>query len=137
MKAKNIHLPEDLKQKMLNDPFPEHLGVEILELRPGYSRVGLPVGAHMANIHGIVHGGVIFTLADVALGTASNSRGVPAVAINMNINYLKKGGLGDYLVATGQEENLTRRTGLYRITVENRQGELLAVAHGLVYRQGR
>lgn len=135
MKAINVDLPAEVKEKVLQDPFPEFLGVEILELKPGYSRVGLRVDERMTNIHGITHGGVVFTLADVALGTASNSRGVPAVAVNVSINYLKKSSPGEHLVATAREENLTRRTGLYRITVENERGELLAVAHGLVYRQ--
>lgn len=135
MDGDRIALPGELKAWILNDPFPNSLGVEILELKPGYSRVRLRVTQSMTNIHGITHGGVIFTVADVAFGTASNSRGEPAVAMNMSINYLKKSSPGDELVATAREENLTRRTGLYRITVENQHGELLAVAQGLVYRQ--
>ncbi|MQL52535.1 hydroxyphenylacetyl-CoA thioesterase PaaI [Desulfofundulus thermobenzoicus] len=132
-----IALTGELKKWLLNDPFPRSLGVEIMELRPGYSRVRLKVTEQMTNIHGITHGGIIFTVADVAFGTASNSHGVPAVGINMNINYLKKSIPGDELVATAREENLTRRTGLYRITVENQHGELVAVASGLVYRRSR
>ncbi|SHI78358.1 PaaI family thioesterase [Desulfofundulus thermosubterraneus] len=133
----HVTLSGELKEWLLNDPFPRLLGVEIVELEPGYSRVRLKVTEQMTNIHGITHGGVIFTVADVAFGIASNSRGVPAVGINMNISYLKKSVPGDELVATAREENLTRHTGLYRITVENQRGELLAVASGLVYRQNQ
>lgn len=137
MSDDHITLSGELKKWLLNDPFPRLLGVEIVELKPGYSRVRLKVTEQMTNIHGITHGGVIFTVADVAFGTASNSRGVPAVGINMNISYLRKSTPGDELVATAREENLTRHTGLYRITVENQRGELLAVASGLVYRHSR
>lgn len=118
------------------DSFPDFLGVEILELKPGYARVGLQIKENMVNIHQITHGGVIFTLADVALGRASNTHGPKAVAINVNINFLKVSRPGDYLVAIAREEKITRRTGVYRVEITNQQQEKIAVAQGLVYRQG-
>lgn len=135
MPEAKIQLPEELKERIADDPFPNHLGIEVLELRPGYSRVALAVREHMLNMHRITHGGVVFTLADVALGTASNARGVATVAVDVNINFIRSSAAGDYLVATATEENLTRRTGLYRIRVENGRGELVALADGLVYRK--
>ncbi len=90
MSDEHVTLPRELKEWLLNDPFPRLLGVEIVELEPGYSRVRLKVTEQMTNIHGITHGGVIFTVADVAFGIASNSRGVPAVGINMNISLFKE-----------------------------------------------
>jgi len=135
--TKNISgISDQLLERLQDDPFPRHLGVEILEVRPGFSRVGLKIADHMTNIHRITHGGVVFTLADVALGTACNAGGGVEVAMNVNIYYLKPSRPGEYLQATASAENVTRRTGLYRIRVENEKGELVATAEGLVYRKG-
>lgn len=135
MKNRGIEVSDEVWEKLKDDPFPRHLGVEVMEVRPGYSKVGLRVADFMANIHGITHGGVVFTLADVALGNACNSWGDTEVAINVSIYFLKASKSGDYLTATALAENMTRRTGLYRIRVENENSELVATADGLVYRK--
>jgi acyl-CoA thioesterase len=135
MENRRTELGEEIIGKIEEDPFPHSLGMEILELRPGYARVGLLVKENMVNMHGITHGGVVFTLADVAFGQASNTHGIMAVALNVNFSFLKTSKPGDYLIATACEENLTKRTGLYRLDVKNGDGELVALAHGLVYRK--
>ncbi|MCL4440822.1 MAG: hotdog fold thioesterase [Firmicutes bacterium] len=131
----NIEVSDEIVERLMNDPFPRHLGVELLELKPGYARVGMKVAGYMTNIHGITHGGAVFTLADVALGNACNAWGDAEVAINTTIYYLRTSKPGEYLTATASAENVTRKTGLYRITVENESGEQVALAEGLVYRK--
>ncbi|WP_027366239.1 hydroxyphenylacetyl-CoA thioesterase PaaI [Desulfotruncus alcoholivorax] len=135
MAGDGIKLDEELKERIKDDPYPNHLGVKIIELVPGYSKVSLKIEEHMTNMHKITHGGVVFTLADVALGTASNSRGQRAVAINVNINFIKASKVGDILIATAREEHLGRRTASYRVTVEDEQGKLIASMQGLVFRE--
>lgn len=125
---------EGIKEKFARDTFPRSLGIELLELAPGYARVALELGENMVNFHGIVHGGAIFTLADTALGLASNTHGDPAVALTVTINYLAPARPGNRLVATAEEEHLTRRTGVYRIRVTTGSGENIALARGTVYR---
>lgn len=137
MKKSGIEVSGDILERLQDDPFPRHLGAEILEVRPGYSKIGLKVADHMTNIHRMTHGGVIFTLADIALGTACNAGGGVEVAMNVSIYYLKASRPGDYLVATARAENETRKTGFYRIRVENGNGELVATADGLVYRMDK
>lgn len=126
---------EAIKEKFSQDTFPRSLGVELLELAPGYARVALELGTNMVNFHGIGHGGAIFTLADTALGLASNSHGDPAVALTVTINYLAPARPGDRLVATAEEEHLTHRTGVYRISITTGSGEKIALARGTVYRK--
>ncbi|MBC7326037.1 MAG: hydroxyphenylacetyl-CoA thioesterase PaaI [Moorella sp. (in: Bacteria)] len=126
-----------IKEKYTADNFPRSLGIELLELAPGYARVAMTLKESMVNFHGIGHGGAIFTLADTALGLASNSKGVQAVALTVTINYLTPARAGMRLIATAQEEHLTRRTGVYRITVNSSGGEAIALVRGTVYRQPR
>lgn len=135
MKKAGIEVSDEIWERLQDDPFPRHLGVEILEVRPGFCRVGLRLMDYMTNLHRIAHGGIVFTLADVALGNACNAGGGSEVAMNVSIYYLRPSFSGEYLTATARAENETRRTGLYRIRVENESGELVATADGLVYRK--
>lgn len=117
------------------DQFAQHLGIELLEVRPGYSRVGLSLEPHMVNGLGLAHGAVIFAVADFAFAAACNSYGTVAVALSMDIHFLASPKPGARLVAEAQEIHRGRRTGLYQLTVKDDAGNLIADLHGMAYRK--
>ena len=108
---------DQVRQTISSDPFARFLGIELLALGEGYSKVTLTIGDHMLNFHGLPHGGVIFSLADAAFAAACNSYGQAAVALHVGISFLAAVSVGTRLVAEASEESLGRRTGLYRLTV--------------------
>lgn len=119
-----------------NDAFARFLGAEVEIVAPGHSRVSLTITERMTNFHGITHGGVVFSLGDMAFAAAGNSRGQVAVALNVNIHFLHPSKVGDRLVAEAKECHLGGRTGLYEITViEEKTGTLIARSQDLVYRK--
>jgi acyl-CoA thioesterase len=83
--------------------------------------VALDVSAAMLNSLGTLHGGVIFTLADIAFSYACNSRNEAAVAQQVSIVFLSPGRAGERLVAEAMEQAVQGRSGVYTITV--RAGE--------------
>ena len=119
------------------DTFARHLGIELVELRPGYSRVAMEIGPHMLNGLGMPHGGVIFTLADFAFAAACNSDGQAAVALSMDIHFLSSPEPGGRLFAKAEEVRKGGRTGLYRMVVTGEEGTLIAELHGMAYRLGK
>ena len=120
---------------MRGDKFAARLGIELLEMRPGYARAALTVEPHMVNGHNLPHGGAIFTLADFAFAVACNAHGRTAVALSMDIHFLSVAAVGEKLIAEAAEENLSRRTGLYRMTVTTEAGQKIAELHGMAYRK--
>lgn len=126
---------QQLVRKFRQDPYAELLGIELLELKPGYSLLSMIVREDMVNFHGIPHGGAIFSLADAAFGAASNSHGRMAVALNIEISYLRTVVPGTKLIGEATEEHLGQRTALYHITVSTEKGDLVASCHGVVYRR--
>ncbi len=132
-----INVNDDLAEKIKDDPFPRHLGIKTIKLSPGYARVSLQVQDYMTNILRITHGGIVFTLADVALGIASNARGQASVAMSVTINFIKASKPGTVLFATAEEIHSGRRTANYRITIEDDQGKLIAMAQGLVFQESK
>ena len=115
------------------DSFVSALGLEVEVLAPGTARVRGTVRKEHLNSLGMAHGGYLYTLADTAFAFASNSRGVPAVAISAHMEYLQSGCEGDTLEATATEAHLGFRTSVYRAEV--RKGDtLLAIFTGTAYR---
>ena len=126
---------EQIFQRISQDPFACFLGIELMELGQGYSKVSMTMGEQMLNFHGIPHGGALFSLADAAFAAASNSHGQTAVALNVSINYLAVVPVSARLYAEAKEESLGNRTALYRLAVTTEDGILVALAHGTVYRK--
>jgi acyl-CoA thioesterase len=106
------------------------LGLELLEVRPGYARMQMNVRADFLNGHGICHGGMIFTLADSTFAFACNSYNINTVAAGCSIEFLRAVKGDDRLTAEAVEQSLAGRTGIYDIRVTNREGETVAMFRG-------
>jgi len=126
---------EVLSGKIKDDPYGKFLGIELMEIERGYSRLKMTLNDSMLNFLGITHGGAIFSLADHAFAAASNSHGTLAVALNMNINYISAPPGGSVLIAEAREVSLTPRTASYRIDVSTEDNKLIASCQGIVYRK--
>lgn len=124
-------------QMMQNDLFSQWLGIEVLEVREGYSRITLKVRPEMINGFGIVHGGVAFSLADSCFAFACNNRNNLSVALDTSINFVKPVHVGDILIAEASELHNGRSTGLYHIHISNQQGHVVAVFKGTCYRTNK
>lgn len=116
------------------DAFARHCGVEILEIGNGTAKGRLVIGPEHLNGVGIVHGAAIFALADAVFAAASNSHGYVAVAININISYLKSTESG-VLYAQAVENNVRGRIGSYTITIADDADQTVSLFEGLVYRK--
>jgi acyl-CoA thioesterase len=124
----------DLRAFLAGDRFAAACGVQLLEVREGAARARLAVGPEHLNAAGVVQGGAIFTLADLAFAAASNSRGAVALATSVDIRFLKavRGGA---LVAEAREEAMSRRLSTCVVRVTDEAGALVALFTGTAYRK--
>ena len=129
--------PRAIVDKMYdNDPFSQWLGIEILDVRPGYCKLRMEVSHAMTNGFGLAHGGISYSLADSALAFASNSRGRHAVSVETSINHLEKIKAGDQLLAEVKEVALKNNIGFYRIDITSKD-KAVAVFNGTVFRTNK
>ncbi len=134
-------MPEDtlarLRARCNKEPYPRLLGIEVLEIKPGYARVAMQFEPEMQNIFGMLHGGAVFSLLDEAFQLACNARDEVAVAQQVNTYFLAAARPGARLIAEAKEQNATRKTALYEVRVfEEVDDRLLATAQALAYRKG-
>ena len=106
------------------------LGIELLEVRPGYARMQMVVRKDMLNGHAMCHGGFIFTLADSTFAFACNSYNVQTVAAGCTIEFLASAFEGERLQAEAIEQSRGGKTGIYDVVVTNPEGRKIALMRG-------
>jgi len=127
--------PQQIATHILSqDAYGKWLGLELLEVDSGYCKLAMKTRADMCNGIGILHGGVIFSLADAAMAVAANSHGRVCVALEVSITFTLSIQKGDILTATAREKHLGNRTAAYSIDVFNQNDFRVALAKGTAYR---
>ena len=110
-------------------PFYRHMGLEVTGLGPGWATIEMPVGRHLWNAGGILHGGAITSIADsacgVALATLLDKDRERPITIELKVNFCSpvKEGL---LRARGQVVQKGKRIAIYEVDVTGKDGELVA-----------
>jgi acyl-CoA thioesterase len=122
----------DVKEFLKKDQFAALLGIELLEAANGCAKAKMDIKDKHLNAMDTVHGGAIFSLADLTLAAAANSYGTLAVAINANISFLKAAKKGT-LYAEAKEISRNNKIASYILNITNSEGELISSTQGMVY----
>ncbi len=131
---KNKDVLAAISERLRSDPYARFVGVHITRIEKGYAEAELTVAAYMLNFNNVVHGAVIFSLADVAFAAACNSFNQTSVALSFHIVYRRPVELGAKLVAEAKEESTGKTTASYKITVRTEEGRVVALCEGLAYK---
>jgi uncharacterized protein (TIGR00369 family) len=111
----------------------EWLGLRLVETGEGTAVVEMTSTEDMTNHSGFVHGGMISTLADSAMGRSVRTLS-PAVTRSMSfdlkLNFINAAKIGETLRATGHVIHAGRRTVVAECRIEGKDGRLVATASG-------
>ena len=136
-KEKDLLANDVVTQMMKNDLFSQWLGITVLQIKEGYSKIQMTLREEMINGFGVIHGGIAFSLADSAFAFACNNRNNLSMALDTSITFTKATKPGDVLTAEAKELHNGRSTGLYLITVTNQDNEQVALFKGTCFRTGK
>lgn len=112
-------------------PFGKILGLEVDETGQGRCLAHIAVNESLFNPHRVVHGGVLFSLADTCMGLALHSlleKGESCATIELKINFLKPVTDG-LLQCDTRVVRKGRTTSVLESKIEN-GGNLVAMALG-------
>ncbi len=101
-------------------------GISIEEARAGYARLSMQLTADMLNGHRIVHGGMVFALADTAFAYVCNGKNEKSVAAQASIVFLGSAREGETLIAEGEQVAAEGRGGVTRVAVRTSDGRAIA-----------
>ncbi|HLB62878.1 MAG TPA: PaaI family thioesterase [Actinomycetota bacterium] len=125
---KDDHHLEPIAERVGASAFHRWAGLEVLRVAPGEVDVALDIGDHHLNLIGLLHGGMIATVADTAMGLAMRTL-VPAgsshVTVQLNVHYVAPARKGR-VVGEGRVVKSGRRMGVAQARVLDDGGRLLA-----------
>ncbi|MBM6594350.1 PaaI family thioesterase [Microvirga pudoricolor] len=108
------------------------LGITLDRVEPGFVVMGLPVGEHLYNPIGTVHGGMIATLLDSVMGCAVHSQaplGGAYTTLEIKVNFLRALTVGVGAVrGEGRVVHFGRRQAVAEGKVVDAGGRLYATA---------
>ena len=108
-----------------HNPYVQRQGIFVEEIGPGYARVTKTVVPEDANPLGVPHGGVYFTMADTAGGSAMASYGYKAVTMNAGYNFFRSANVGDRLTAEAREVKHGQTVCVFEVRITEQSGTLL------------
>lgn len=117
-----------IRERINKSEFANWFGMEFVSAADGACEMRLDLKPHHLNPGGIIHGGVIATMLDAAIGLALRSArplGSPHVTLNMSIQYIGMAGEG-VVVARGRALHAGRRAGHGEGELVTEDGRLLA-----------
>jgi acyl-CoA thioesterase len=128
---------ESVKKMLEHDRFSQWLGLNVESVKDGQARVSMTIKEDMLNGFAVVHGGVLFALADSAFAFACNSRDNLSLALDAVVSFIKKASLGDVITAQVEEVHNGKTTGVYEVKLTNQKNELVAQFRGTAFRTGK
>jgi acyl-CoA thioesterase len=113
--------------------FWRHLGIDVVDARPGSIRIRLPIRDELCNAAGApLHGGVVASLIDMAIGGAlgtlreAAAGGVDQSSIELNVGFIAAARRGD-VFAEGRILKHGRTLAFGEASVTDAEGKLLAI----------
>lgn len=107
--------------------FRDKIGMITLERRPGYAKCEIEIKPWHLNVLGVIHGGVLFSLADTVSGTAAAASGEYRVTtVSGNINYLRAGKNTSKITAEAVEVKNGKTFSVCDAKIFDDKGALLA-----------
>jgi phenylacetic acid degradation protein PaaD len=121
---------DEMRRRFDNSPHALQMGMRLVELSHGYSKVKLELQEEFLNWENMIHGGVIATLLDQAFGCACNTLENIHVAVQMNIHFLAAAPVGETIYAESRVLHAGKRVGASEMTVTDSKGKTIARATG-------
>ncbi|MBR0163123.1 MAG: PaaI family thioesterase [Lachnospiraceae bacterium] len=102
------------------------LGAKIIEMKEGYARCEMPVREDFYNPNHSVHGGVIFSLADITSGAAASSYGMRMTTMDATISFTAPAISSRVLYGEAKEVKRGKTVQVYDVWITDDLGKLIA-----------
>lgn len=121
-----INLEKVMHARNRDNRFAGLLGIRVVEMRRGYAKAAMELSEDVKNPIGSVHGGCLFTLADVVCGAAASSYGMQVTTLDCSFHFLRAGfdDCGE-LFGTAQAVKHGKRVTVLEAKVSDQTGRVL------------
>ena len=135
-------MTDERKRQLLDlaldaEPFDVHNHIRIVDVDDGWAKVELEIHPESLNRWGIPHGGILFTLSDVACGMSILTvRAEACVTVNGTIDCINAGPTAGKLIATGRVRKVGGKMAFCDSEIRDDNGKLITTGHTVMYFTG-
>ena len=128
--------PEFIQRHFSTLPFFQFMEATVAHTARGQATIKMPMKPEYSNSYGIVHGGVVAALVDMAAGVALRTLKVRVVTIEVSTNYFEPVALDEELTAEARLVQAGRKILHADVQVFTREGKLAARGKTIYYVRG-
>ena len=114
-----------LLQTARDDVYMKMLGIEIIDLSCGYAKSKMKITSQICNPYNSVHGGCLFSMADITAGYAACSYGNYVSTVSGNMNYIRPAMNTEYIYCVGQVVRQGKQISVYNVELSDDYGNVL------------
>ena len=125
-------LKENIEKDFMSNGFIKDNKISIEKIELNQATVTMPIEEKHLNPSKIVHGGIVYSLADTAMGLAARTNGKNVVTVNAQINYLRPAKTNS-LKAEARCSKIGNHFAFYETDIFDENNTLLATCTGTFY----
>ncbi len=114
-----------MRKVVKENPYMQFLGVELLELREGYSLARMKYKKELLNPYGMMHGGSLYSLADIVAGTAACMSGHYVTTVSGNMNFLLPADRTEYVYCEAIKLRMGKHLAVFDVKLKDDDENIL------------
>ncbi len=111
---------EQILRKVIEENYyMQFLGVELLKLQEGYSLARMKNRKELQNPYGMLHGGSLYSLADIVAGTAACMGGCYVTTVSGIMNFLMPADRTEYIYCEAKQLRMGRHLAVFEVKLKD------------------
>lgn len=117
---------EQIMRKVIEENFyMQFFGVELLKLQEGYSLARMKNRKELQNPYGMLHGGSLYSLADIVAGTAACMGGCYVTTVSGIMNFLLPADQTEYIYCEAKQLRMGRHLAVFEVKLKDDKEKVL------------
>lgn len=117
---------EQILRKMVDEnAYMQFLGIELLEVKQGYALARMQYKKELTNPYGMLHGGSLYSLADIVAGTAACMNGYYVTTVTGSMNFMLPAEGTKYIYCEAEQLRYGKHLAVFEVRLKDDKEKLL------------
>lgn len=122
---KDIQIEQDIYKVVTENIYVKFLEIEFQELKKGYSKARMKYKKELLNPYGMLHGGSLYSMADIVAGTAACMWGYYVTTVSGTLNFLLPADDIKYVYCEARQLRQGKHLAVYDVKITDDKQQLL------------
>lgn len=114
-----------LEKTMAENSYIKFLGIEMMEFEDGYSLARMKYRNELANPYGMLHGGCLYSFADIAAGTTACMCGNYVTTVSGTLNFLLPAVETEYVFCESTRLRQGKHLAVFDVKIKDENNQIL------------